>query len=267
MENMNNMSQTEPEVIVIDGLNVEITPKEDGIPAVKLPAEFDEMTDEQKNAFRGRVEEGSKTIGTYYRKLKETNEKQKSLSEWEEDLKKREERLKSGGSPAKSEVRTDEVEPLWKRLGLKSEDDEEDYMVDNPAAYQKALRQYLADQAKAEVRKSLQDIEQKTRLEAQEQILTSQIRAAGVDPAEVMAFAKEFNMPYSEKAFQVYVRYHSIKTDPIADATIKSQQKQIHYIEPSGNRNLESLIHKMQTNPDALTPEETRILVNAARPK
>lgn len=269
METMNNMSQPEPEVLVIDGLNVEITPKEDGIPAVKLPNEFDAMTDEQKNAFKEKVSEGSKTIGTYYRKLKETNEKQKSLSEWEEDLKKREERLKSGGK-LESETReskTDEIDPLWKRLGLKSEAEEEDYMIDHPVEYQKALRNYLSDQAKVEVQRSLQDFEQRTRLQAQETILTSQIKAAGVDPAEVMAFAKEFNMPYSAKTFDVYTRYHSIKTDPLADATIKSQQKQIHYIEPSGSRNVESLIHKLKTDPDSLKPDEIKILKDIARPK
>lgn len=250
-----------PEVININGMDFSITPQDGEPPKVELPPEFSELSQEEKDKLYPKIQEGSKTIGTYYKKLAETNSKSKQLTEWEENLKKREAALKTGGDGAEADRKEEEITPLWKKLGLTSEDQEEDYMLENTAKYNKALREHMREVAQHEVKKGLGDVETRVRQEARLSILNNRIAEAGVDPAEVAAFAKETGMPYSEKAFDVYVRYHSIKVNPIVDATIKAQEKQIQFIESAGNTNVQALVKKMEQNPESVTDAELDILI------
>ncbi|MCB5259331.1 MAG: hypothetical protein LHW48_02505 [Candidatus Cloacimonetes bacterium] len=248
----------ETEKLTVDGKDVTIERSVDNAIEVKLPEGLD---DAEKAEFIKKVETGSKLVGSYYRKLQETNERIKSLEEREKALDEREKKL-----TAKTSTDTGEIDPVWKRLGLRSEEDEEDFAIDNPAKYQKALADYLKATARQEALLELEQRERKTRAELQEQLLAQRITAAGADPQDVKAFANYYDIPFGEKAFELYSKQNSLKTDPIIDAQIKAQRKQVRWIDPGDRTSVTGLIAKLQKDPDSLSESEIDTLI-AARKK
>lgn len=243
----------ETETLTVDGKDVTIEKSSDDTIEVKLPEGLDNA---EKAEFIKKVETGSKLVGSYYRKLQETNEKLKSLEEREKLLEEREKALGTKTSPD-----TGEIDPVWKRLGLESEADEEDFAADNHVKYQKALAAYLKDTAKAEAIKELEQRETQSKAEFQEQILTQRITAAGADPQDVKAFAKYYGLQFGERAFELYAKHHSLKADPIIDAQIEAQRMQVRWIEPGTRQDIQGLVAKARTNPNALTEEEIDTLI------
>ncbi len=261
VEHESTATETKPvetETLTVDGKDVTIERSGDDTIEVKLPEGLDNA---EKAEFIKKVETGSKLVGTYYRKLQETNEKLQSIEAREKALEEREKALGTKTSPD-----TGEIDPVWKRLGLESEDDEEDFAVDNPVKYRKALADYLKQTARQEALKEIEQRDTKTKQELQEQVLSQRITAAGADPQDVKAFAKYYDIPFGEKAFELYARQNSLKTDPIIDAQIEAQRKQVRWIEPGEKLDIGGLISKFRSNPDSLTDEEVDTLI-AARKK
>jgi len=262
VEHESTATETKPvetETLTVDGKDVTIERSGDDTIEVKLPEGLDNA---EKAEFIKKVETGSKLVGTYYRKLQETNEKLQSIEAREKALEEREKAL--GTNPTSNS--TGEIDPVWKRLGLESEADEEDFAIDNPAKYQKALASYLKETARQEALKEIEQRDTKTKQELQEQVLSQRITAAGADPQDVKAFAKYYDIPFGEKAFELYAKHHSLKTDPIIDAQIEAQRKQVRWIEPGEKLDIGGLISKFRSNPDSLTDEEVDTLI-AARKK
>lgn len=257
VEHESTATETKPvetETLTVDGKDVTIERSGDDTIEVKLPEGLDNA---EKAEFIKKVETGSKLVGTYYRKLQETNEKLQSLEAREKALEEREKAL--GTNPTSNS--TGEIDPVWKRLGLESEADEEDFAIDNPAKYQKALASYLKETARQEALKEIEQRDTKTKQELQEQVLSQRITAAGADPQDVKAFAKYYDIPFGEKAFELYARQNSLKTDPIIDAQIEAQRKQVRWIEPGTRQDIPHLVQKARTNPNALTDEEIDTLI------
>lgn len=249
----------ETETLTVDGKDVTIEKSSNDTIEVKLPEGLDPA---EKAEFIQKVETGSKLVGSYYRKLQETNEKLKSLEEREKLLKEREKAL--GTTPTSKS--TGEIEPVWKRLGLGSEEDEEDFAADNLAKYQKALAEYLKETARQEALKEIEQRENQSKAEFQEQVLSQRITAAGADPQDVKAFAKYYGLQFGDKAFELYAKHHSLKTDPIIDAQIEAQRKQVRWIDSGTEHDIAGLINKAKTAPEAMTELEIEALI-AARKK
>lgn len=254
----NETMPVETETLNVNGKDVTIERSSDDTIEVKLPEGLDEA---EKAEFINKVETGSRLVGSYYRKLQETNEKLKSLEEREKSLEEREKALAAKPSP-----KTGEIEPVWKRLGLDSEESEEDFAIDNPAKYQKALTAYLKDTAMQEALREIEQRETKTKAEMQEQVLAQRITAAGADPQDVKAFARYYGMPFGEKAFELYSKQNALKTDPVIDAQINAQRRQVKWIDPGDQIGISGLIAKAQKNPDSLSESEIDALI-AARKK
>lgn len=247
----------ETETLTVDGKDVTIERSGDDTIEVKLPEGLDPA---EKAEFIKKVETGSKLVGSYYRKLQETNEKLQSLEAREKALEEREKALGTKTSPD-----TGDIDPVWKRLGLESEDDEEDFAVDNPAKYRKALADYLKQTARQEALKEIEQRDTKTKQELQEQVLSQRITAAGADPQDVKAFAKYYDIPFGEKAFELYAKHNSLKTDPIVDAKIEAQRKQVRWIDSGTQHDIAGLINKAKTAPDAMTELEIEALIAAQK--
>lgn len=245
----------ETEQITVDGLNVTIERNPDNTIQVRLPEGLDEA---KKADFVKQVETGSKLVGSWYRKNQEANEREKALAEREKAIEEREKALSEGKT-------TQDDIPLWKKLGLESEEDVEEYAIDNPAKYAKALHDHTIALARAEARKEFELQDQRTRQNMQAQALSQRIAQAGADPKDVEAFAKHYGMPFGEGAFELYAKHNSLKYDPIIDAKMKAQSKQINWIEPGNHQDVQGLIHKMRTNPDAMTDAEIEAVIEARK--
>lgn len=259
MERQNAPEPVETETISVQGKDVTIEKALDNTIAVRLPEGLDP---DEKDKFIRSVEEGSKLVGAWYRKNQEANEKERTLAEREAQLAEREKALSTGKTNPEP---AEEIMPIWKRLGLKSEADEDDYAIDNPAKYQKAMREFLQEEARITARKEYEAISAKTQQLTQDQHLERRIKEAGADPENVKAFAQYYNMPYSDKAFDLYARQHALKTDPIIDAQLEAQRKQVKWIEPGDQREIQSIVSKFKTNPDSLSEAELDLLIETRK--
>lgn len=216
----------ETEQIEVDGKLATVSLSADDQITITRP---EGLSEDEFAAWKQQVETGSKLVGTWNKKNFDANQRQKDLDKREAELAEREASL---GKHKDTSQPTDGIAPVWKRLGLNSEADEADYMVDNPVQYQKALTAMLREETAAEMAKQLGTVEQQTKLAAQEQILSDRIRAAGADPQDVQNFARHYNMPYGQGAFELYAAQNQLKTDPILTAKLDAQKKQIRYIAP-----------------------------------
>ena len=220
-------NETQIENMQIDGKQVVIEQQPGKPVTVHLPEGLDEATEAE---YRKQVETGSKLVGQWYRKNQIANEREAELNRREQELKEREAKLSAPPKP--EEPKPEEITPIWKRLGLASEAEEDDYASENPAAYRKAEREYLRDEARAEARKELLTLDKKSQQTMQEQLLVGRIKAAGADPNEVIAFAKFHGMPLTDNAFDLYTQVHSKKSDPVIAAQLEAQKHQVKYITP-----------------------------------
>lgn len=231
----------ETEQIEVDGKVANIALSADDQITITRP---EGLSDDDFAAWKQQVETGSRLVGTWNKKNFEANQRIKSLDQREAELAEREARL---GKHKDTPEPDDGIAPIWKRLGLESEDDLADYMADNPVKYHKEMTALIREETAAEMKRQLGTVEQQTKLAAQEQILSDRIRAAGVDPRDVQNFARHYNMPYGQGAFELYASQNQIKTDPILNAQLEAQKRQIKYVEQGertftlGTRNYEDL--------------------------
>ena len=231
----------ETEQIEVDGKLATVSLSADDQITITRP---EGLSDDDFAAWKQQVETGSRLVGTWNKKNFEANQRIKSLDQREAELAEREARL---GKHKETPEPDDGIAPIWKRLGLESEDDLADYMADNPVKYHKEMTALIREETAAEMKRQLGTVEQQTKLAAQEQILSDRIRAAGVDPRDVQNFARHYNMPYGQGAFELYASQNQIKTDPILNAQLEAQKRQIKYVEQGertftlGTRNYEDL--------------------------
>jgi hypothetical protein len=205
------------------------------------------LTDDEKAEYKTLIETGevSQLVKALHRKNQIENEKLAEIEKIKANL---------TAQPEPKEKQKQEPEtpqPLWKQLGLESEADLEDYAVDNPVAYTKALATATTKQELAEYQRNL-NTELETRLAKQEQefaqkTLIQSIQSQGFDPLEVQAFAQYHGMPLSQKALNLYAQVHRDKSNPVLAAVVEAQKKQINYVEQAHFR------HKGN-----MTPEEVR---------
>ncbi|HOZ02103.1 MAG TPA: hypothetical protein PLG20_09820, partial [Candidatus Syntrophosphaera sp.] len=73
------------------------------------------------------------------------------------------------------------------------------------------------------------------------QCLINNIRARGLEPADVQAFATYYGMPLSERALQLYLAQHADKSNPVLEARVAAQKRQINYVEQSHFRHRSNL--------------------------
>lgn len=224
----------ETEEVEHNGETYQVATLTDGKLVIEVPKGLDE---EEAEKFVSAIQEKSKTVGSYYKKLQELRQEQQNPA-WikfkeayekgeltDEDTPAKE---KTAGEPAENQPTE---EPIWKYLGLKSEDDLEDYIADYPLKYAKALEQRSKEAVAANVQAELKRAEDEVNRKAAEIALESTIKGAGHDPAEVRAYARFNSMPYGERAYELYRLEHAPKVDPVIEARIKAQREQVTFID------------------------------------
>ena len=257
-EMMNNQA-VETEEIEVDGTPVVVEKTGETI-QVRIP---EGLSEEQKEKLRKELEKGhvSKLAGTYYRKLQEINEQRREF----EEFRKKDSEPKQ---PEKKASEQNSQEPLWKFLGLQSQDEVADYAADNPTLYEEKVRDYYTKQVDAVVEARVAKSQAAMTETLQQQILETKIAAAGYDPSEVRAFAKFYDIPFSEKTLSLYVSARADKTNPVFAAQANAQKNAINFIEtqhfrmPSSGAVSEEVMENMTPEQlDAyMKAEEARVL-------
>lgn len=219
----------ETEEISVNDTPITIERQADDTLTVKLPTGLD---DTAKEELRKSIETGnvSKLVAAWNRKNQILNEEKAELEKLKADL--------ANPKPKEEKPTQDtgtQPEPLWKRLGLETEVDLEDWAADHPAEYTRALAQDEARKTlEAHTKKVEAEMEAKLAKLKQEQsiqTLTQQIASQGYDPLEVQAFAKMNAITDLSKAFSLYQKLHADKSDPVLRARAEAQTKQINFIE------------------------------------
>lgn len=218
----------ETEEIVVNDTPVIVEQSVNDTITVKIPSD---LSDEAKEELRKSIEEGnvSKIVAAWNRKNQLKNEELREIERIKAEL----------TAPPKHEEKPKQAEsahePLWKKLGLQSEVDLEDWAIDHPVEYQRAVAQDTTDQHLA-AHKAKLDAEMEARLtllraEQSRQAVQQSITQSGHDPLEVEAFARMYGISDLGKAFTLYQRTHADKTDPVLRAQKEAQSKQINFIE------------------------------------
>jgi hypothetical protein len=236
----------ETEEIEINGTPVVVEQTADTL-TVTLPEGLD---DTAKEELRKSIEGGnvSKLVAAWNRKNQLKNQELAEI-----------EKLKAEFSQPKPTPDTlpkqpDTTEkPLWKQLGLESEADLDDFAADHPARYMKALSDYNAAETERKMEIKLAQERVLREQEYAQNTLISNIRARGLDPAEVQAFATYYGMPLSERALQLYLQQHADKSNPVLAAQVAAQKAQINYVEQSHYRHKGNLT---QQEMDSLSDED-----------
>lgn len=224
----------ETEEVEHDGETYQVATLNDGKLVIEVPKGLDDEGTEQ---FVSAIQEKSKTVGSYYKKLQELKQEQQNPA-WikfkqaydngeikDEDTPNKE---KTAGEPAENQPKE---EPIWKYLGLNGEDELEDYVADYPLEYAKALEKRAKEAIATNVQAELAKRDADTNRLAAEIAMESAIKSAGHDPAEVRAYAKFNSMPYGERAYELYRLEHAPKIDPVIEARIKAQREQVTFID------------------------------------
>lgn len=189
------------------------------------------LSEEQKTSLMKDLETRGRVLPAYYAKLNALNKERAELERMKADLAAGSDTTdtKDTGDPGKNQ---DEPMTVWEILGLQDEDALDDFRVEFPQRYEKAVREAAAKQARAEVRKEMEEQAQSAALTR----LEDSIRADGYDPLEVKAYASYLGAPFSEKVYTAYRLHHGEKTDPVLQARLSAQQKQVSFIEGPARR-------------------------------
>ena len=217
----------ETETLEIDGKQVEARlDKDTNTITIARP---EGMTDDEFTQFQKDISEGTKLAPLYYGKLNDLNRRKAELDA--ETLKVKAEKEAAPATP--DPITPADIKPLWQELGLESEDDLEDYAADNPGKFMAAATAHATQSARAEAMKSIADMTEKTSAAQKMQTLENQIRSAGHDPDEVIAFARQNQMPFGDSAYEYYCMVHADKVNPIIEAQIQAQKAHINYVDPT----------------------------------
>lgn len=219
----------ETEEIEINGTPVVVEQTADTL-TVTLPEGLD---DTAKEELRKSIEGGnvSKLVAAWNRKNQIKNQELAEIEKLKAEF------SQPKPTPDTLQKQPDTTEkPLWKQLGLESEADLDDFAADHPAKYMQALADYNAAQTERKMEIKLAQERVLREQEYAQNTLISNIRARGLDPAEVQAFATYYGMPLSERALQLYLIQHQDKSNPVLAAQVEAQKRQIHYVEQSHAR-------------------------------
>lgn len=219
---------TEPQTIEIGGKQIQVSLNE--TTNTITIARPEGMSDADFEAMKNDISTGNKLAPIYYAKLNELNRRRAELDA--ETQKVKAEKLNKPADQGKGEEQ-EKIKPLWEELGLSSEDDLEDFAADNPSKFISAATEHAAKVAKAEARAAIAEVSTKTEQENRTVMLEQKIKAAGHDPDEVEAFARQNQMPFGEPAYEYYCMLHADKVNPIVEAQIKAQQAHINFVEPT----------------------------------
>jgi hypothetical protein len=223
----------ETEEIQVKDTPITIERQADDSLSIRLP---EGLTDTEKAEYKELIETGeaSSLIKALHRKNQIWNEELAKIDKIKADL--RQPEVKD----EKPKQDAPKPQALWQKLGLESEAEVDDYAVDNPAAYTKALAQETAQAELAEYQRKL-DAKLEAQLTQQKEELSQKtliqtIKAQDIDPIDVQAFAQYNGMPFSEKAFNLYQQLHRDKSNPVLNAMVDAQKKQINYVEQANFR-------------------------------
>lgn len=225
----------ETEEIEINGTPVVVEQTADTL-TVTLPEGLD---DTAKEELRKSIEGGnvSKLVAAWNRKNQLKNQE---LAEIEKLKAEYSQPKPATIEPPKQHTDTTE-KPLWKQLGLESEADLDDFAADHPARYMKALADYNAAETERKMEIKLAQERVLREQEYAANALINNIRARGLEPADVQAFATYYGMPLSERALQLYLAQHADKSNPVLEAQVAAQKRQINYVEQSHFRHRSNL--------------------------
>jgi len=227
METRENIEPVETEEIKVDDHDVKVEQLPDGSIQVFIP---DSIQGEAREDLIKAITPKSKVISSYYRKHQLLNQDKEAFEKYAADFKegKITDEPKAPDQPAQAGD-----DPIWKTLGLKSEDELTDFIVDHPKEFADAQREQIRKEVlaatKADHEKLKAELEQGQTIKALETTITS----AGYQPQDVKAFAKFHEMPFGEKAFELYRLKYADKSDPVVQARLASQAKQVTYIDTS----------------------------------
>lgn len=229
MTEQERTTPVETEEIVIDDTPVTVEKSVDETITVKVPAG---LSDEAKAELEKTIKEKgvSKLVAAWNRKNQQMNEELAEIERIKAELKtpkpKEEKQTQDPGT---------QPEPLWKRLGLETEADLDEWAEDHPIEHARAVaRDEAAKTLEAHTRKVEQDMEARLTKLKEEQTMNAtlqSITAQGYDPLEIQAFARMNAITDMSKAFSLYCRLHQDKSDPVLRAQKEAQSKQINFIE------------------------------------
>lgn len=236
MEN-EDKTKVETEVIEIEGHQAEVSVGADGTIAIKVPESLAGDPDALKK-WKEDVEKADrdKFLPNLYKNRHQTEQEL-------ERLRQENEQLKNGGgqlpdTPKAGNDREDpRTAPVWKRLGLTSEDELDEFMAENPKAYRKAQDSYFEDLADLKAEKRLTAASTQAQETTQQLLLTQRITSDGNNPAEFKAWlnyqkSEGLAMPYNEAAYRMFLKTKADKSDPTLKARADSQKRQISFVEP-----------------------------------
>lgn len=232
MEHDEKQEQNEPEQIEqveYDGEQYAIAKRADGKIEIEIPPDLDEAGQDK---FVAAIAEKSKTVGSYYKKLKELNlEKQDpawiAFKEAYDKGEIKDEEPKSE-EPAADQLKEKEI---WEELGLESADMLDDWIVDHPVEWARKLEERQRQAASATIAEEMNRRDAEARRIAEEMALEHRIKDLGLEPKEIRAYARFNNMPYGERALELYRMEHAPKKDPVIEERIKAQREQITFID------------------------------------
>lgn len=236
MEN-EDKTKVETEVIEIEGHQAEVSVGADGTIAIKVPESLAGDPDALKK-WKEDVEKADrdKFLPNLYKNRHQTEQEL-------ERLRQENEQLKNGGgqlpdTPKAGNDREDpRTAPVWKRLGLTSEDELDEFMAENPKAYRKAQDSYFEDLADLKAEKRLTAASTQAQETTQQLLLTQRITSDGNNPAEFKAWlnyqkSEGLAMPYNEAAYRMFLKTKADKSDPTLKARAESAKRQISFVEP-----------------------------------
>lgn len=184
------------EVIEIDGKTVTVSAAEDGTLEAEYPAEYDEMSEEDKVKFDRKVNDSVLTLAKLKQERMQQKDKDRKLSELEAEVTKLKEQIKTKPEPKDDDVddeddeSDDEPRKFW---GVESWDDVADLQTDDVKAYHKGLAKMTAANAQQGIAKVTAD-----------ETLRKEIETAGYAYKEVLAFAKQKGISNVQVAFDYY---------------------------------------------------------------
>ena len=217
----------ETEEIVVNDTPVTVEKATDNTITVKIPGG---LSDEAKADLEKTIMSGSKLIAAYNRKNQILNQELAEIERIKKDLAQGKQEEKP-----KQEQTTQQPMPLWKRVGLESEADLDDWANDHPFEFQRAISEDAVEQRLSQHRAQMQaeydELLSQMQKQQQMQTVQAEIQGNGHDLLEVQAFAKYNDIADLGKAYRLYKSLHGDKTNPVLSAQREAQSKQINFVE------------------------------------
>ena len=156
------------------------------------------------------------------------------------------------------------MKPIHERLGLKTEDELDEYMADNPGAYRKASQKYFEDLADYKAEQRFSTVLNQASLSAAQQILIKTIETDGNNPTDFKAWlqyqkSEGLDLPFNEGSYRLYKQARTDKSDPVLAAQLKSQARQIVFVE-SGSEVPPDYLNLTEDQIMALSPEKRKAI-------